>query len=138
MSAPGITNSVIASLKQDPHDFYLINYANADMVGHSGNFDATCKAIECLDQELKKLYDIIISQLNGTMYITADHGKAEDMFDKNFQQPRTSHTKNPVPFLMLNQELQNHVYNLPINQLSAIAPFILDKLNLPIPYDMLK
>jgi 2,3-bisphosphoglycerate-independent phosphoglycerate mutase len=138
MSAPEITSTVIKSLEDDPHDFYLINYANADMVGHSGDFDATVKAIQYLDNELKKLYDVIIKKRNGTLYITSDHGKAEDMFDTHLQQPRTAHTSHPVPFLLIQQELEGHHYHLPITELQNIAPFILDRLNLPIPYAMLK
>src|SRR5579862_7301918 len=76
MSAELITVAVINSLQKNPTDFYLINYANADMVGHSGDFDATVKAVECLDKQLQKLYEMIVQKMNGTLYITADHGKA--------------------------------------------------------------
>ena len=81
MSAPEITRGNLQSLKEDSQDFYLINYANADMVGHSGDFEATVKAIKCLDEQLERLYTRVVDQLNGTLYITADHGKAENMWD---------------------------------------------------------
>ena len=136
MSAPEITDAVLTSLTTDPHEFYLINYANADMVGHSGNFEATCKAVECLDQQLKRLYDLIVEQLDGTMYITADHGKAEDMYDEQMEQPRTAHTKNKVPFLFINKAFKNKKINLELIELSDIAPFILEQLHLPIPSSM--
>jgi len=134
MSAQLITNTVIKSLKTDPKNFYLINYANADMVGHSGDFDATVLAIECLDKQLKTLYDMIVIQMNGTLYITADHGKAEDMFDDTTNQPRTSHTCNSVPFIMINKQCERSAIKLPLTQLSDIAPFILKNMGLPIPH----
>lgn len=136
MSAPLITEKVLQSLKKVPKDFYVINYANADMVGHSGNIKATVKAIECLDKELKKLYDVIVKDMHGTMYITADHGKAEDMANSGSQQPRTAHTNNPVPFIMITHEDKDHVKTLPLHQLADIAPFILEQMQIPIPEEM--
>ncbi len=136
MSAPEITNAVVESLQSNPKDFYLINYANADMVGHSGNMDATVKAIECLDTQLKTLYNEIVEQRDGTLFITADHGNAEQMFDPQSNQPRTAHTTNPVPFLMINKKLKDTAIQLPLKELSDIAPFILRQLNITIPPEM--
>lgn len=137
MSAAQITGAVLYSLRHDPCDFYLINYANADMVGHSGNLDATIKAIECIDHELGRLYDQIITKQNGTLCITADHGNAEDKFDETSGQPRTAHTTNPVPFIMIKQGLEHSQMALNLHQLSDIAPFILKNMGLPIPSEML-
>ena len=136
MSAQQITTSVLESLATDPKDFYLINYANADMVGHSGNCDATAKAIEILDAQLQQLYDVIIEKMDGIIYITADHGKAEEMYDAVSNQPKTAHTTNPVPFVMISKQLQNSHTPLPLSQLSDIAPFILKNMDLPIPDEM--
>ncbi|MGE0009337.1 MAG: 2,3-bisphosphoglycerate-independent phosphoglycerate mutase [Candidatus Babeliales bacterium] len=136
MSAPEITKTVIDSLTTSPQDFYLINYANADMVGHSGDFQATVKAIECLDEQLGILYDTVVTKLNGTLYITGDHGKAENMYDEKAQQPKTAHTNNPVPFIMAQQKLKGQVHTLALTQLKDIAPFILKNLGLPIPLEM--
>jgi len=136
MSAPEITARVLTSLYDDPADFYLINYANADMVGHSGDFNATVKAIECLDNELGKLFEHIITNMNGTLYITADHGNAEYMYDEEFHQPHTAHTTNPVPFIMIEKNLKNSTLKLPLTQLADIAPFILRHMRLPIPSEM--
>lgn len=134
MSAPEITKRLLAALNKNIHDFYLINYANADMVAHSGNFNATCLAINFLDQELKKLYDIAVKKLNGTIYITSDHGNAEYMFDPYYHQVKTAHTTNPVPFLILNNSLTgSNKIDLTINQLADVAPFILKRLNLSVP-----
>lgn len=138
MSAPLITHAVIKSLKRFPRDFYLVNYANPDMVGHSGNLNATIKAIEILDAELKKIYDIIVEQMGGTLYITADHGKAEQMIDNKTGQPRTAHTTNPVPFIMLRKDLENSGKKLDIKELADIAPLILKNMGLPVPEEMKK
>lgn len=129
MSSREITQKVLESLQNNPQNFYLINYANADMVGHSGNFGATIKAIEIVDTQLGQLYEQIVEKLHGTMYITADHGKAEDMYDEKTNQPRTAHTNNPVPFIMIQKELKNGA-TLPLTQLADIAPFILKNMGL--------
>ncbi len=125
MSAKEITQAVVHSLERDPKDFYLINYANADMVGHSGNFAATIKAIECLDKQLGILYNEIIEQRNGTIYITADHGNAEAVIKDRIH---TQHTTNKVPFLMLRKDLQGKQQELPLNELADIRWFIEKKL----------
>lgn len=124
MSAPTITDTVINSLENNPCDFYLINYANPDMVGHTGNLKATIMAIECLDQELARLYDVAVKKMDGVMIITGDHGKAESMFDEHIQQPITSHTTNPVTFIMMsgNKNLPSPVG---LTQLADITPFII-------------
>lgn len=128
MQAEKITQTVLDSLRNNPKDFYLINYANADMVGHSGNLEATIAAIECLDRELYKLYEQVVVKQNGTIYITADHGNAEVMFDELHQQPCTSHTSNPVPFYMLTQKAQQKV-DRKLEGLADIADFILKNMD---------
>jgi 2,3-bisphosphoglycerate-independent phosphoglycerate mutase len=137
MSADKITDAVLESLKNDPQDFYLINYANADMVGHSGNLEATIKAVECLDKQLKKLYATVITKMNGTMYVTADHGNAEQKFDEMSGQPSTAHTVNPVPFIMIKKGLDPQAM-LPLNELADIAPFVLKNMDLEVPDEMKK
>jgi 2,3-bisphosphoglycerate-independent phosphoglycerate mutase len=137
MSASKITDAVLNSLTTKPCDFYLINYANADMVGHSGDYDATVKAVECLDRELEKLYNVVVEKMNGTLYITADHGNAEKMYDETSGQPKTSHTLNPVPFIMIKKGIDTKM-KLSLKGLSDIAPFILKNMDLPVPKEMLK
>lgn len=132
MSAQKITDEVIHSLQTNPADFYLINYANADMVGHTGNFAATIKAIEYLDNQIRQLYDIIIKKMHGSMIITADHGNAEYMFDVKTGQPYPGHTTNPVPFLYINNENTK----IPLHGLADVAPFILKQFGLPVPKEM--
>lgn len=136
MSAVEITDAILASLKTNPCDFYLVNYANADMVAHSGNMAATVKAIECLDTQLARVYEQLVERMDGTLYITADHGNAEDMFDEATGQVKTSHTTNPVPFVMINKQLKGKAKQLPLQGLKDIAPFILKNLGLPVPREM--
>ncbi|NCX96726.1 MAG: 2,3-bisphosphoglycerate-independent phosphoglycerate mutase, partial [Chitinophagia bacterium] len=124
MGADTITQAVVESLTTRPDDFYVINYANADMVGHTGNFQATLKALECLDKQIGILVHEIVKKRNGVLYITGDHGNAEDMYDEVHKEPRTSHTTNPVFFVMVAQDLKEVRTQLPLTQLSDVAPFI--------------
>lgn len=117
MSAPTITKKIVYSLETNPCNFYLINYANADMVGHTGNFEAAVAAVRCVDQQLAILFDEIVEKRNGTIFIVGDHGNAEEMVDKKTLMPKTSHTTNPVPFIAVNTNI-----NLtPMSGLSDVA-----------------
>ncbi|MCF7800001.1 2,3-bisphosphoglycerate-independent phosphoglycerate mutase [Candidatus Babeliales bacterium] len=144
MSAEKITQEILYSLKNDPAYFYLVNYANPDMVGHSGDFEATIKACEFIDKQLGILYQEIVEKLGGTIFITGDHGNAENMIDEKTGGPITAHTNNPVVFMMINKNLKNKINkntNLDINSklcLANIAPTILKYLELKIPKDMLQ
>lgn len=141
MSAQKITDSILNSLKNDSVSFYLINYANADMVGHSGNFDATVKACEFLDIQLKALYDEVVIKQNGTIFLTADHGNAEEMIYLSTKKPKTSHTKNPVFFIKISQNVDENYEFDPKNinfGLSNVAPTILHYFGLKIPEEMTK
>jgi 2,3-bisphosphoglycerate-independent phosphoglycerate mutase len=103
MSAPGITDVLCRSIEARSHDFILCNYANADMVGHSGSMKATISAIETVDQCLARV--MRSAEATGTrLLITADHGNAEMMIDPETGGPHTAHTTNPVPFVVVNDE----------------------------------
>jgi 2,3-bisphosphoglycerate-independent phosphoglycerate mutase len=103
MSAPGITDVLCRSIEDQSHDFILCNYANADMVGHSGSMKATISAIETVDQCLARV--MRSAEATGTrLLITADHGNAEMMIDPETGGPHTAHTTNPVPFVVVNDE----------------------------------
>lgn len=138
MSATKITSTALKSLHTNPQDVYLINYANADMVGHSGNLQATIKAIECLDTQLGRLYNTVVKKMNGTLIITADHGNAEEKTDPYTGAPKTAHTANRVPFLLINKDLFRKKTPLPLNDLAGIAPFLLNFMGLAIPNEMKK
>ena len=132
MSAQKITDAVRESFENDPHDFYLINYANADMVGHSGDIEATQQAVTCVDQQIQQLYDIA-QQHDAILCITADHGNAEDMYYPEKDSPRTSHTTHPVPFIYIDPDTQE----LPqLYGLADIAPFLLKQMGIPVPEHM--
>lgn len=139
MSASQITEHLVASLEKNRVSFYLANYANSDMVGHSGNFDATVAALTYLDAQLQILYNEIVEKRNGTLFLVSDHGNAEEMVDEQTGAPKTSHTTNPVPFLIINKRLQGKQLFKKTDRsprLSSVAPTILSFLGLPIPDSM--
>jgi len=103
MSAEKITQRTLGFLKKGKYDFTAINFANADMVGHTGDTKATIKAVECVDRCLGKLYKEL-QKHKGNLIITADHGNADCMWDKKVRLPMTFHTKNPVPFVVVSEE----------------------------------
>ncbi len=128
MSAFEITDKLINEIAENKFDLIVLNYANPDMVGHSGNINATIKAIETIDQCLKKLVPTAIQNGMETI-ITADHGNAELMYDDANNSPHTSHTTNPVPLLLIS----NKKVTLKDGGLADIAPTILKLLNLTKP-----
>lgn len=130
MSAPQITDAILSSLRTHPADFYLINYANADIVGHSGDFNATVKAIECLDAQLKQIYEQLVVKMDGTMIITADHGNAEKMASEKTGQPYPGHTTNKVPLIVVKNQWRQKKINLPAHELANVASLILKEFSL--------
>ena len=112
MKAKEITTQAIKFIKSKEYSFGLINFPNPDMVGHTGNFQATKKAVEILDGYLQKICEAII-QNNGIAIITADHGNADEMIIKTTDkkiQPSTKHSLNPVPFIILDKNYQNQYH----------------------------
>jgi len=136
MKAPEITKIVLTALNKKSFDVYFINYANADMVGHSGNFKGTVKAIECLDKQISKLYKKIVEKNNGILIITGDHGKAEQMLTKKGE-IITGHSKNPVPLLVIIKDDIN-IDNKKLRGLKDIAPLILNLLKIKLPREMME
>ena len=135
MSAPEITAAVLAAIEQEAYDVIIINYANTDMVGHSGNMAAAVKAVEAVDQALGALAAAVEAK-GGAMVITADHGNAECLHDEAEGQPHTAHTLNPVPFLVIAPHLRHHPLALPHGRLCDIAPTLLALLHIPKPDEM--
>lgn len=138
LSAVEITTQVVRSLETKPCDFYLINYANSDMLGHTGNLAAAIKALQCIDEQLRCLYDQVVEKMNGTLFVVSDHGNAEDMFDEATQQPKTGHTTNPVWFMMIAKQYKNGHEILDMHELADVAPFILKQMGLAVPGGMKK
>lgn len=135
MSAGEITQKVIQEVEAGKQNFYLINYANADMVGHSGDFHAATIATQFLDAQIDALYRAIVIEKQGTLLITADHGNAEEMIDRITHQPKTAHTANPVPFIFVSNTIDSDK-KIEVTQLADIAPFILKYMGLPVPASM--
>ena len=134
MSAPKITKYLLESMHREEYDFYVVNFANADMVGHTGDLEATVRACEILDEQIEVLAKDILKR-GGNLIITADHGNAEIMFDEKTIQANTFHTKNPVPFLLVSDKLKNvKLKNEGI--LGNIAPTILEILEIERPNTM--
>ncbi len=132
MSAAQIGNKLIEAIKSNQYDFIVVNYANPDMVGHSGIIPASIKACEAIDVQLGMLRDAILKQ-DGIMIISADHGNIEDMIDEAGN-PNTAHTTNPVPFILIGNDVKN--ISLKNGRLCDIAPTILDLMNIKQPSQM--
>lgn len=143
MSAFDVTQSVVQAIDSGQFDVIVVNYANPDMVGHTGDFQATVKAVETVDQCLQKLCDALLGESpdkpeNGLLLVTADHGNAEEMFDTKSLNPITSHSTNLVPFILCQRALStlNTSALKPKGSLADIAPTILDLLSLEKPSEM--
>lgn len=135
MRAIEITEATLDAIASGKYDFILVNYSNPDMVGHTGNFESTKEAIKCVE---KQAYALALATLmaGGECIITADHGNAEEMFDKNGNKI-TSHTTNPVPFYFVSEKHKRA--KLPKNaSIANVAPTILKLLNIEIPLSMKK
>lgn len=102
MSAPELTDKLIEAINSEKYDAIITNYANCDMVGHTGNFDAAVKAVETIDICIARLLEAL-EKVGGEVFITADHGNAEQMTDPKTGQTHTAHTTNPVPFVYVGR-----------------------------------
>ena len=134
MSAAGIADAVVKAIEDGTFDVLVVNFANADMVGHSGKLEPTIKGVETVDVCLGRIYQTI-RQKGGSMLITADHGNAELMVDPVTGGPHTAHTTNPVPFILVTEDAKNYSLK-PDGSLRDIAPTILDMLHLDEPRQM--
>lgn len=133
MSAAGITETVVKAIEKGEFDAIIMNYANADMVGHSGNLEATIKAVEAVDAGLGRIYQAMKPR-GGAWIVTADHGNAETMIDPTTGGPHTYHTTNPVPLLCITEN--DRLKLSPGGALRDIAPTMLSILGKPVPTDM--
>jgi len=133
MSAEGITDTVVKAIEQGEFDAIIMNYANADMVGHSGKLEATIKGVEAIDAGLARIYQAMQPR-GGAWILTADHGNAETMIDPLNGGPHTYHTTNPVPFICVTDN--DEVQLAPSGALQDIAPTMLGILGEPVPADM--
>jgi 2,3-bisphosphoglycerate-independent phosphoglycerate mutase len=133
MSAAGVTDALVKGITSGEHDFILCNYANADMVGHSGSIPATIKAVETVDQSLARV--LKAAETSGMrLIVTADHGNAEMLIDPETGGPHTAHTTNPVPFVVVDWEQQTSLRSG--GALCDVAPTILSMLGIEQPPEM--
>ena len=145
MSASLITENILASLKANEHDFYVVNYANSDMVGHTGNLQACIQAIEAVDKNLEIVVTDIVKK-GGMAFIMSDHGNAEELLNPLTGEIDKEHNNYPVPFLVVgnafdgqfNKDLQSIglPYLSPVGILADVAPTILTAMGLSIPSEM--
>jgi 2,3-bisphosphoglycerate-independent phosphoglycerate mutase len=133
MSAAEITDTVVKAIEKNEFDAIIMNYANADMVGHSGKLEAAIKAVEAVDAGLARIYQALKPR-GGVWIITADHGNAETMIDPATGGPHTYHTTNPVPLILVTDD--DHLQLQPNGSLRDIAPTMLGALGQPQPTDM--
>ncbi len=136
MSAAGIADAVIKAVNDTAFDVIIVNFANADMVGHSGKLEPTIRAVETVDTQLGRIYQAV-KHVGASWLITADHGNAEMLIDPATGGPHTAHTTNPVPFLLVSPDPNpNHRILRPGGSLRDISPTILSLLNLDQPDQM--
>lgn len=133
MSAYEVTDELLDRLDQDKYDMIILNFANPDMVGHTGVVKAAIKAIEAVDECLGKIVDKVLEK-DGTVFITADHGNAETEIDFSTGNPFTAHTTNPVPFVWVSNNINGRT--LKSGKLADIAPTMLNVMNLEVPKEM--
>ncbi len=134
MSADQLTNRLLRVIEEESHDFTLVNYANPDMVGHTGDLEAGIKAVQKVDYCLGRLEDAILKK-NGTMVITADHGNIEEMIDLETGQVDTSHSTFPVPLIIVNKNIPKNT-KVKKGVLADIAPTILHMMGIKKPKEM--
>jgi 2,3-bisphosphoglycerate-independent phosphoglycerate mutase len=134
MSAVPVTDGVVEALAPGGPDFILVNYANPDMVGHTGKLGPAVTAIDTIDACIGRVIDAA-AKVNATVFITADHGNCETMVDPQTGQPHTAHTTNPVPFIAIGADLVGRKLRAG-GRLADVAPTILDYLGLTQPPQM--
>jgi len=131
MSAYQVTDAIVAEIEKKSADFICLNFANADMVGHTGIWEAAIKAVETVDKSVEKV--VTAGLANGyTIFLTADHGNSDYMINEDGS-PNTAHTLNPVPFFIIDKEWRG---SMKPGKLGDIAPTILTMMKLPVPKEM--
>ena len=133
MSAPDVCDKLVGAIKSDKYDVIIINFANPDMVGHTGIESAVIKAVETVDECVGKAV-AALKEVDGVMFICADHGNAEQLINYETGEPLTSHTTNPVPFILVNYD---PAYTLKEDgKLCDIIPTLIDIMGMEKPAEM--
>ncbi len=137
MKSREITDKIIEELERDFYDFIVVNYANADILAHSGNFNAAVGGLESLDRALSRLYTKVM-QKNGVMIVTSDHGNVESLTYRGSGEKEVKHNINPVPFILIGKQFEK-IKKQPLKIsgiLSDIAPTVLELMEIPKPEEM--
>ena len=134
MNAPEVCERAVKEIASGKYSFILVNFANGDMVGHTGIYDAAVKAVGIVDRSVRKLVDAALRH-DYTVMVSSDHGNAEEMWDYKINMPKTSHTTNPVEFIYIAKDAAG-VKLRPHGILSDIAPTVLEVMGLEQPEDM--
>ncbi len=134
MSAYEVTNALLEKIEEDKYGLIILNFANGDMVGHTGKMDAAVKAVEAVDKCVGKIVDLFVKEKKGVALITADHGNCEQMMDYVRDDVMTAHTVNDVPFILVSDDMKD--VKLKDGILADIAPTILDVMGIDKPEDM--
>ena len=143
MRASDIADKAIEHLNQDQYHFYIINFANPDVIAHTGDLEATIRGIEAVDNELKRITDAVLDK-DGVMILTADHGNAESMVYESSGEKKTRHEESPVPFYLIGKQFQKEREIEKVERsfsevsgiLSDVAPTILELMGIPKPAEM--
>ena len=133
MSAPEVTERVLSELDSGEYDVMILNFANCDMVGHTGVIPAAIKAVHTVDECVKKVTDKIL-EMGGSALLTADHGNADKMLETDGS-PFTAHTTNPVPVVLVSNQYKN-VKLRKDGILADLAATLLDVMEIPVPAEM--
>ncbi|WP_088227128.1 2,3-bisphosphoglycerate-independent phosphoglycerate mutase [Desulfosporosinus sp. FKB] len=134
MSAPEVTKTLLGELRKKAYDVIILNFANPDMVGHTGVFEATIKAVETVDQCLGQI-EAELHSMGGTLLVTADHGNAEEKIDPETNLPLTAHSTNLVPLILVSEQFKSAALREG-GALCDVAPTILEILQIPQPKEM--
>ena len=132
MSAREVTENVVKAINSEKYNAIILNYANPDMVGHTGSLPAAIKAVETIDECVGKVVEAVLAH-DGTLIITADHGNCEQMIDYKTGEPHTAHTTNPVPLILVSN---NENYKVKSGKLADLAPTLLEILGIDKPAEM--
>lgn len=133
MESKAVATRVVECIRKDLFDFITVNFANADMVGHTGDFRAACKGVKAMDTEVKKIVDAVL-KCKGAVIITADHGNAEIMYNPKTGAMETEHSTSPVPLMVISHQYKKTA--LKTGRLADVAPTILALLGIPKPKEM--
>lgn len=143
MMAPAITTRLLQAIEEGVFDFILVNYANPDMVAHTGNFSASCQVVKIIDQQIEKIIKAVLAK-EAVLIITSDHGNIERLFNPLTGEPETKHDPSPVPIYLIAKQFQKpqdpfavkERERFTIGMLADIAPTVLELLDLKKPADM--